>query len=79
LYVTKSWGFGVKNYCNMAWLFLFQDLQQRIGKAQHDAGIQAFGVDSGVFAKRKMGPVNQGHGIEKEKFVCVLGRHQAER
>jgi hypothetical protein len=60
----------------MAWFFLFQYFQKRIGKTQHHTGIEAFGIDSGIFAKSKMSPVNQSHRIEEKKFMGLLLRHE---
>jgi hypothetical protein len=53
----------------VAWFFFFQDFQERVGKAQHYACIEPFGIDSRVFAEGKMRPINKGHGIQKKKFM----------
>ena len=69
LHVAKSGCLRIKCHCDVAWFFFFQDFQERVGKAKHYACIESFGIDPWVFAEGKMGPINQGHGIQKKKFM----------
>ena len=69
LLVTESRCLGIKCHCDVAGFFFFQDLQERVGKAKHYSRVEPFGVDSGVFTKGKMSPIDQGHGVQKKKFM----------
>jgi hypothetical protein len=49
--------------------FLFiDDIEQAVGKSQDCTGVHPFGIYPGVFAEGKVCSVNQGHGINQEKF-----------
>ena len=69
LHVAKSRCLRIKCHCDVAGLFFFQHLQERVGKPEHYPSIEPFGVDPRVFTKGKMCSINEGHGIQKKKFM----------
>jgi hypothetical protein len=55
-------------------LLIPQNIQQGIGETEHGRGIHTLGRDDRSVDERKMRPVDQRHGIEKEKPLGH-GRH----
>ncbi|MFC7666733.1 hypothetical protein ACFQT0_04350 [Hymenobacter humi] len=58
-----------------------QHFHQRVGEAEHGAGVHALGVDARVFAEREVRAVNQRKGVEQEEFFGRSGglfRHRAK-
>jgi hypothetical protein len=51
----------------MVGAFLLEQIQEGQSKAKNSAGINSLGIVAGILGKSKVGPKNQGHGIEQKK------------
>jgi hypothetical protein len=65
-FIAEGRGGCIKGNADVGRLLFLQNLQQRIGKAKRDRGVNSLGTDPWVFAEREVSPVDQGVGI-KEK------------
>jgi hypothetical protein len=46
--------------------FLLQHFEQRVEEAEGGPRVHAFGVEARRLAEGKVGPVDEGHGVEQE-------------
>jgi len=75
LNMSEGGCFGIKSHRDVAWFFFFQYFQKCIGKSEHHTRIETFRIDSWVFAKCKMCPIDQGHGVQQKEFMGLFLRH----
>jgi len=52
----------------MGRFLIVDDVEERIGKSENGACVQAVGSDAGVFRKGEMGAVNKRHTVEEEEL-----------
>ncbi len=64
---------GIESHPDMGGLLFFQQVEENICKAEHGRCVYPFGGEPRVFIKGKIGPVDEGHGIEEEEFFFGHG------
>ena len=74
--MAKGRGLGVENYGDVIRLIFLEDFQERLGKAEHCAGVDPFGINQRVADESKIGAVGQSRPVYQEKSFG--SRHSAK-